>query len=207
MPLQPYLDIAFTPSIEALQRTKGARQLNATNADRTVTPPQLTHREVDHLRARDSVYMATVSETGWPYVQHRGGEPGFIRMLGPTTIGWLERPGNQQYLGTGNLTTDDRLALIAVDYPARTRLKLFGRGRYVADLGPEPELAAMLGASELRHDGAVVVEVEAMAWNCPKHLTPRFTQQEVQAAFDDHTTELRARIAALEAENERLRGE
>ena len=206
MPLQPYFDIAFTPSIEALQREKGTRQLNAANADRTVTPAQLSHREIEHLAARDSVYLATVSETGWPYVQHRGGNPGFITVLGPTTIGWLERPGNQQYLGTGNLTTDDRLALIAVDYPARTRLKLFGRGRYVTDLATEPELADALGAADLRNDGAIVVDVEAVAWNCPKHLTPRFTQVEVQAAFDEHTTELRARIAELEEEVRSLRG-
>ena len=205
MSLQPYFDIAFTPAIESLQRDKGTRQLNAANADRTVTASQLSHREVEHLVARDSVYLATVSETGWPYVQHRGGAPGFIHVLGPTTIGWLERPGNQQYLGTGNLTADDRLALIAVDYPARTRLKLFGRGTYHADLGAAPDLAASLGAADLRNDGAIVVEVEAVAWNCPKHLTPRFTQEEVQVAFDEHTTDLRARIAELEAENERLR--
>lgn len=206
MPLQPYFDIAFTPAIEALQREKGTRQLNAANAERTVTAPQLSHREIDHLTARDSIYVATVSETGWPYVQHRGGTPGFVHVLGPTTIGWLERPGNQQYLGTGNLTADPRLALIAVDYPARTRLKVFGRATYHADLTTDPDLAASLGAADLRNDGAIVVEVDAVSWNCPKHLTPRFTQEEVQAAFDEHTTDLRARIAELEAENERLRG-
>ena len=203
MPLQPYFDIAFTPGVDALQSRQGSRSLNAANRDRTVTNPQLGAAEIAHLEARDAVYTATVSQTGWPYVQHRGGDPGFITVLGATTIGWLERRGNQQYLGTGNLATDDRLALIAVDYPARTRLKLFGRGAYHPELSDE--LAAALDARGHLHDGAITIEVEAVAWNCPKYLTPRFTQPEVQAAFDEHTSDLRARISDLEAEIEQLR--
>lgn len=203
MPLKPYFDIAFTPGVEALQSRKGTRNLNAANRDRTVTNPQLGHAEIAHLEARDSLYLATVSETGWPYVQHKGGEPGFVRVLGPTTIGWLERRGNQQYLGAGNLAADDRLALIAVDYPARTRLKLFGQGTCHSELSDE--LAAALDAEGQRHDGATTIEVAAVAWNCPQYLTPRHTQAEAQVAFDEHTSQLRARIRALEAENERLR--
>ena len=134
-----------------------------------------------------------------------GGEPGWIKVLGSTTIGWLERNGNKQYLGTGNLAANDRVALILVDYPNRTRLKVYGRATYHAEL--DTYLAGVLEAAGERHDGATTIEVEAIAWNCPKYLTPRFTQPEVQAAFDEHTTGLRARIAELEAENAALRGE
>ncbi len=202
MALQPYFDIAFTPSVVELQKVKGSRDLNAANHERTVTNSRLDHAEIAHITARDSLYMATVGETGWPYVQHKGGDAGFVKVLGPTTIGWLERNGNTQYLGTGNLAANDRVSLILVDYPNRTRLKLFGRATYHVEL--DDELAVALDAEGIRHDGALTIEVEATAWNCPKYLTPRFTQAEVQAAFDEHTTELRARIAALEAEVERL---
>lgn len=205
MALQPYFDIAFTPSVLDLQKEKGSRDMNAANHERTVTNPQLGHAEIAHIAARDSLYMATVSETSWPYVQHKGGDPGWIKVLGSTTIGWLERNGNKQYLGTGNLAANDRVALILVDYPNRTRLKVFGRATYHAEL--DPYLAGVLEADGERHDGATTIEVEAIAWNCPKYLTPRFTQPEVQAAFDEHTTALRSRIAELEAENAALRGE
>ena len=203
MALQPYFDIAFTPSVLELQKAKGSREMNAANHERTVTNPQLGHAEIAHIVERDSLYMATVSETGWPYVQHKGGDVGWIKVLGPSTIGWLERNGNKQYLGTGNLAANDRVALILVDYPNRTRLKLFGRATYHAEL--DADLAGALDASDERHDGATSIEVEAVAWNCPKYLTPRFTQPEIQRAFDEHSSGLRARIAELEAEVEALR--
>ncbi|MEM9463771.1 MAG: pyridoxamine 5'-phosphate oxidase family protein [Actinomycetota bacterium] len=203
MALQPYFDIAFTPSVLDLQKAKGSREMNAANHERTVTNPRLGHAEIAHIAARDSLYMATVGETGWPYVQHKGGEPGWVKVLGSTTIGWLERNGNKQYLGTGNLAANDRVALILVDYPNRTRLKVYGRATYHAEL--DTYLAGVLEADGERHDGATTIEVDAVAWNCPKYLTPRFTQPEVQVAFDEHTRELRARIAELEAEVEQLR--
>ena len=203
MALQPYFDIAFTPSVLELQKAKGSREMNAANHERTVTNPQLGHAEIAHIVERDSLYMATVSETGWPYVQHKGGDVGWIKVLGPSTIGWLERNGNKQYLGTGNLAANNRVALILVDYPNRTRLKLFGRATYHAEL--DADLAGALDAHEERHDGATSIEVEAVAWNCPKYLTPRFTQPEVQFAFDEHSSGLRTRIAELEAEVEALR--
>ena len=203
MALQPYFDIAFTPSVLELQKAKGSREMNAANHERTVTNPQLGHAEIAHIVERDSLYMATVSETGWPYVHHKGGDVGWIKVLGPSTIGWLERNGNKQYLGTGNLAANNRVALILVDYPNRTRLKLFGRATYHAEL--DADLAGALDAREERHDGATSIEVEAVAWNCPKYLTPRFTQPEIQLAFDEHSSGLRARIAELEAEVEALR--
>ena len=150
------------------------------------------------LTGRDSFYLASVSETGWPYVQHRGGDVGFVKILDDQTIGWSERRGNRQYLGTGNITANGRVAAIFVDYPSRTRLKLFGRATYHAD--PAPELLARLEALDERVDGVVTVEVLATDWNCPKYITPRFTDEQLRAV----TNRFEARIVDLEARNAEL---
>ena len=152
------------------------------------------------VEASASLYMATVSETGWPYVQHRGGDAGFVSVLDESTIGWVERTGNRQYVGTGNLTDDGRVALILMDYPSRTRLKIWGRATHHPD--PSPELLERLGAEGIRADGAITIEVVATAWNCPKYITPRFTEAQVAQV----TRPLADRIAELEDELERLRG-
>ena len=194
--MRNYLDVAYTPSVLALQESRGATGLYDTASP---GPDGLTDHEIELLTTRDSFYLATVSEAGWPYVQHRGGPVGFVAVLGPTTIGWVERTGNRQYLGTGNITANGRVAMIAVDYPSRSRLKLYGEATHHAD--PPPDLLAALGGSGIRNDGAVTVEVLATAWNCPKYLTPRFTSAQVGQAVEG----LERRIAELEAENRRLR--
>lgn len=190
--MQNYYDIAFTPAVRTLQERKGSSGIYDAAADAPV-PEVLESAEVEYLSGRDSFYLATVNENGWPYLQHRGGEPGFVKVLGPTTIGWIERRGNRQYLGTGNIMADDRVALIFVDYPNRTRLKLFGHATYHSD--PAPEMVEALDGEAVRGDGAITVEIAAASWNCPKYITPRYTAQEVQAVTD----ELQARISDLES--------
>lgn len=176
--MQDYFDIAFTPAIIDLQAQKGSR---AIYADRLSEPdsPGLDPHEAHHITQRDSFYLATVSESGWPYVQHRGGDPGFVKILGAARIGWVERNGNRQYVGTGNITANGRVAAIFVDYPNRTRLKLYGLATYHAD--PSAALLAAVGGDGVRHDGVVTVDVAATNWNCPKYLTPRFTEDEIRA--------------------------
>ena len=146
MALQPYFDIAFTPSVIALQERAGSREhyAFAPSDAHEESPHRLSDDEVGMIQTRDSIYMATTSETGWPYVQHRGGEPGFVHVIDESTIGWVERSGNRQYVGTGNLTEDGRVALILMDYPTRTRLKVWGRATH----HPEPSAALLrqLGA-------------------------------------------------------------
>lgn len=193
--MRNFLDIATTPTIQALREQRGSAGLYDSGA---AVPEVLTEDERAMITTRDSFYMATVNEDGWPYVQHRGGDAGFVKVLGPTTIGWLERNGNRQYLGTGNITADDRVAIILVDYPSRSRLKLLGRAVHHPD--PSPELIERLGGAGIRQDGAVTVEVEATNWNCPKYITPRYTEAQV-AGLVEHLT---GRIEDLEAENERL---
>lgn len=192
--MRNYLDIAFTPAVLAVQERKGSTDLY----DRTVAgAAELEPREIALITSRDSVYVATVTEESWPYVQHKGGDPGFIKILGPTTIGWVERTGNRQYLGTGNVSANGHIAMILMDYPSRTRLKLLGEATYHAN--PSRELLEHLDAGSVRSDGAITIEVHATAWNCAKYITPRFTEDEVAAAMEP----LRLRIAELETE---LRG-
>jgi predicted pyridoxine 5'-phosphate oxidase superfamily flavin-nucleotide-binding protein len=190
--MKNYFDIAFTPSVKALQEVKGSSAVYGPPPGEA-GPSALDPSEIAHITARDSFYMSTVSESGWPYGQHRGGEPGFVSVLGPTTIGWIERTGNRQYLGSGNITADGRVALILVDYPNRTRLKLFGRATYHPE--PSADLVTALNGDTIRGDGAVTVEVQATDWNCPKYITPRYTAEEVRGVTD----RLQARIDELEA--------
>ncbi len=194
--MRSYLDDLFTPAVLAVQQAKGAAGLYSSGHD---GPEALDSNEIDHITASDSFYMATVSESGWPYVQHKGGEPGFVKIIGPTTIGWAERSGTRQYLGTGNIVAGSNVAAIFVDYPTRTRLKIRGTATYHPD--PSPELIEALEAENLRVDGAITIEVAATAWNCPKHITPRYTAAQIDAGVQP----LRDRIADLEAQLHALR--
>ena len=193
--MQSYLDELFTPSVLAVQEEKGAAGLYPTGQP---APDALDANEIAHITASDSFYMATVSESGWPYVQHKGGDAGFVKILGPTTIGWAERSGNRQYLGTGNIAAGGKVAAIFVDYPTRTRIKIRGNATYHPD--PSPELIEALGAADLRVDGAVTIEIAATAWNCPKYITPRYTTTQIEDAVQP----LRERIAELESHLEAL---
>jgi predicted pyridoxine 5'-phosphate oxidase superfamily flavin-nucleotide-binding protein len=190
-----FFDIAVTPSVLALQERKGSLGMytDAVGPD-PAEPHIITQPETELLLTRDSFYLATVGETGWPYVQHRGGEEGFIKILDEHTIGWAERNGNRQYLGTGNIVANERVAAIFVDYPSRTRLKVYGEATYHAE--PTPELLEQLGATDLRNDGAITIKLVATDWNCPKYITPRFTEAHVAGAIE----QLQDRIAELEGE-------
>ena len=196
-----FLDIAITPGVRAAQA--------AMSSDR-LWQDFKGHREFDRftpddaafIAARDSFYMATVSETGWPYVQHRGGPAGFLRVVDERTLGFADYRGNRQYISLGNLSTDDRAALILVDYPNRSRMKIYAHVE-PRDLNADPELAARLITPDYkgRAERGYVLRLEHFDWNCPQHITPRFTEAELAAAIQP----ARERLAALEAENATLR--
>lgn len=197
----PFLEILSTPSVRAARDANGSRAMwEATDPDRAFD--RFTADISEFIAARDSFYMATVSESGWPYVQHRGGPPGFIKVLDPTTLAIPDFAGNRQYLSLGHLGADDRAALIMVDYPRRARLKLLV---HIAarDLDSDPDLAARLALPGYRGrpERALLMRLESFDWNCPQHITPRFTKAEIDAAV----APLHARIAALEAANRALR--
>jgi predicted pyridoxine 5'-phosphate oxidase superfamily flavin-nucleotide-binding protein len=195
--MQSYLDELFTPGVLVVQEAKGSAGMYPTGQHAAAA---LDASEIAHITASDSFYMATVSESGWPYVQHRGGETGFVKILGPTTIGWAERSGNRQYLGTGNIAAGSNLAAIFVDYATRTRIKIRGTATYHPD--PSPELIEALGAGDLRVDGAVTIDVVATAWNCPKYITPRYTAAQIEAGIQP----LHDRIQELETQVQTLQG-
>jgi predicted pyridoxine 5'-phosphate oxidase superfamily flavin-nucleotide-binding protein len=178
-----FFDLAFTPAVKALQSRRGSRESYARAAAAPDVPAELGlgAGEAAFLRARDSFYLASVSETGWPYLQHRGGPPGFLRVLNVRTIGWAEFRGNRQYITTGNVASDERVALFLMDYPARRRLKLLGRMQIV-EAADRPDLAKALDPGTGRVEAWALVRVEAFDWNCSQYITPRYTAEQFVAA-------------------------
>ena len=196
-----FLDIASTPSVRAAQEANGSASHWADfKGDRAFD--RFTENEAAFIAARDSFYMATVSESGWPYVQHRGGPPGFIQTLDDKTLAIADYRGNRQYISVGNLAANDRAALILMDYPARRRLKIFARIE-AKSLADNPDLAVRLANPGYRAhaERVLLLHLEAFDWNCQQHITQRFTETQIEAAL----TPVRERLAALEAENKTLR--
>jgi predicted pyridoxine 5'-phosphate oxidase superfamily flavin-nucleotide-binding protein len=190
-----FAKITFTPSVKAAQQRYGSREANRGFELAEDSGSELTDRETKFIAARDSFYQATVSESGWPYVQHRGGPQGFLKVLDASTIGFADFRGNVQYLSVGNLSANDRVSLILMDYANRRRLKIWGRARIV-HTDEAPELLAQLEVPSYRArvERGIIVRVEAYDWNCPQHITRRFSEAEVERMLEEHT----ALIAALE---------
>ena len=196
-----FLDTLTTPSVRAAQETNGSADLWR-QADRDFV--RFTAAEAAFIAARDSFYLASVSENAWPYVQHRGGPTGFLKLLDERTLAFADFRGNRQYISLGNIAANDRVCLFLMDYPNRARLKILARMKAI-DLGDDPELAERLALPGYRGkaERALVLRLEAFDWNCAQHITPRFTMEETLAAV----APLRTRIAELEAEVAALRGE
>ena len=194
-----YANIAFTPAVRAMQTRMGSRAsyapLDHTDDRRDV----LGEAEIEFIAARDSFYQATVSETGWPYVQFRGGPAGFLKVLDERTIAYADFRGNVQYISVGNFTGNDRVSIILMDYANRARLKILGRARLVG-LDEDPALIAKLESASYRAriERAVVITIEGHDWNCPQHITPRYTEAEIFVA----TAPMRDELAALKARPE-----
>ena len=196
-----FAEIAFTESVREVQQELGSRKGYLSMTAGEDHNHLLSERERDFISARDSFYMASVSETGWPYVQHRGGPAGFMKVIDERTIGFVDFRGNRQYVSVGNLRKDDRVALFFMDYPNRQRLKLLGRVRLVA-----PEESGVLAELEVgdyrgRVERGFVIDVEAFDWNCPQHITPRYTQPEVDELITpllEENRRLKADLAKLD---------
>jgi len=196
-----FANIAFTPDVRAMQARMGSRAGSRSVGDAVVGPDELGPDEAEFIAARDGFYLATVSITGWPYVQFKGGPAGFLTVLGPRTLGYADFRGNVQYISGGNLQGNDKVALILVDYAHRRRLKILGHARLV-ERADDPGLLARLERPgyRARVERAVIIDVDAFDWNCPQHITPRFTEAEVALAtapLHDEITRLRAQVRAL----------
>ena len=198
-----FAELTFTDSVKAAQTHYGTRWHNERYEASEAANDELGAREREFIAARDSFYLATVSETGWPYVQHRGGRPGFLKVLDAKTLAFADFRGNLQYQSVGNLAADDRVCLILVDYAQRRRLKLLGHARVidVSELDElndkAPALREQLSIDDAggRVERVLRIALEAFDWNCSQHITPRISEREYEQAI----APLFQRIALLEA--------
>lgn len=195
-----FSEITFTDSVRAMQSRYGSRQSYSKFDLAEDRRDRLNDYEIEFLSERDSFYMATVGENGWPYVQHRGGPKGFLKVLDNKTIGFADFRGNKQYISVGNLSTDDRVSLFIMDYPNRQRLKLWARAKIVHAEDDVALVAKLeLPGYEARVERGIILTVEAVDWNCPQHITPRYSKAEVDgliAPLLDEIQELKTQIAS-----------
>jgi predicted pyridoxine 5'-phosphate oxidase superfamily flavin-nucleotide-binding protein len=188
-----YLDLTFTDAVCRAQKQYYGR---AGNIEGAPERDSLGQAEAGFIAARDSFYLGSISESGWPYIQHRGGPSGFLRVINETTLAFADYKGNRQLLTTGNVSVNDRVALFLMDYKNRDRLKILGHAR-VEDARVHPELVAQLADPKLRSsvERLVFIDVVSFDWNCPKYITPRYSAEEVE----EYVGPLKSRIAELEA--------
>ena len=189
-----YLDLTFTDAVcraQAEYYGKVGKVVSAPERD------SLSQAEAEFITARDSFYLGSISESGWPYIQHRGGPQGFLRVINETTLAFADYKGNRQLLTTGNVSENDRVALFLMDYKNRARLKILGHTR-VEDARAHPELVAQLADPKMQSvvERLVFIDVVSFDWNCPKYITPRYSTEEVE----EHVEPLKKRIAELEAQ-------
>jgi hypothetical protein len=188
--------IAFSTAVKEMQEKLGSRSSYA-RMERDTYVDGLTENEVDFIAQRDSFYMASIGEKGFPYIQHRGGPKGFLKVLDAKRLGFIDFKGNMQYITVGNLATNNNVALIMVDYPARARLKIFARAE-IAELKDNPALYDKLDLEgyKFKPERMMILNIEAYDWNCPQHIIPRYTAEEIEEAFASQ----RDYIKRLEAE-------
>ncbi len=195
-----FLEVAVTPSVRAAQADMGVDQIWLGENDRP--SDTLTENEIAFIATRDSFYIASVSETGWPYVQHRGGKTGFLKVVDPQTMAFADYRGNRQYISAGNFAANDRACLFLMDYVRRTRLKVYAHVERLT-LDANSSLTDLVSDPTYRGRAERIfkLRLEAYDWNCPQHIIPRYTEQQVEEAV----APLRQKLQQLEAENAALR--
>ena len=187
-------DVAFTPAVKAVQERKGSRKNYARMEQRGGWSDRITPELARFVAERDSFYLATAGRDGQPYAQHRGGKPGFLKVLDQKTLAFADFRGNRQYISAGNLSENPKAFIFLMDYANRRRIKIWGRARVVGD---DPALLERLKDADYkgRPEQAILFTVEAWDVNCPQHITPRFSEREIEAIV----APLNGRIAELEA--------
>ncbi|SES48049.1 pyridoxamine 5'-phosphate oxidase family protein [Rhizobium sp. NFR03] len=195
-----FLEVAVTPSVRVAQADMGVDQIWLGEHDRP--SDTLTENEIAFIATRDSFYIASVSETGWPYVQHRGGRTGFLKVVDPQTMAFADYRGNRQYISAGNFAANDRACLFLMDYVQRTRLKIYAHVERLT-LDADQSLTDLVSDATYRGRAERIfkLRLEAYDWNCPQHIIPRYTEQQVEQAV----APLRQKLQQLEAENAALR--
>ncbi|MCX6214588.1 pyridoxamine 5'-phosphate oxidase family protein [Spirosoma sp.] len=197
-----YASLAFTEPVKAVQERYGSRQ-TYDRVERNTRFEGLTDNEIGFIADRDSFYLASYGENDFPYIQHRGGPKGFLKAIDDQTLGFVDFRGNKQYISVGNVLTHPNVSLILVDYAHQARLKLYAEAEIV-ELADRPDLFALLDPTSYRHtpERMLLLHVKAFDWNCPQHITPRYTLDEINGLLASQRT----RIAQLEAEIKRLQG-
>lgn len=194
--------IAFSKAVRATQTRYGARAQNLLYGLAADGNRQIGDAVRRYIEATDTFFMASASTDGWPYVQHRGGPAGFLKVLDPSTIGFADLAGNRQYISTGNVSENDRVALILMDFSRQRRLKIWGRARIIhADTEPTLLARLTLPGDERRVERGYVIRLEAFDFNCPQHIVPRYTDDEIAA----HCAPLLDELAVLREQVKRLR--
>jgi len=199
----PYFgSLVFTPVVKSLQEKYGSREQYQRLEKSRSSPARLGPDETAYIGERDTFYMATLGSSGWPYVQHRGGPKGFLKVIDESTLAFADFRGNKQYISTGNLMTDDKVALILMDYPRQLRLKVLGRVQIFEGEKAKEWLKKVRDPGyQAVAERVYVIQVEAFDWNCQQHIIPRYTQEEIREAI----APFEKRMQMLEQENERLR--
>ena len=199
-----YPELTFTDSVKQTQERYGSRRQGAKLEAMDWQDDRLSDREARFIAERDGFYVASVGEHGWPYLQFRGGPKGFVKLLDDRTLAFADFRGNLQYITTGNIKNDSRVALFFMDYGNRQRLKVMARAE-VFEAADRPDLIEQLEDSnyKARIERAVVYHIEAFDWNCPQHITPRWTEQELTPMIG----EMQSRLNELQGENDELRRE
>lgn len=188
-----FTEIAFTPGVKTTQTRYGTREIYENFVQQGITEDILAEAEIEFIQARDSFYLGTVGSNGYPYIQFRGGATGFLKILDERTLGFADFKGNLQYISIGNLSENDRVFLFLMDYAQRRRLKIWGRATII-DNEPLLSQLAVLGY-EAKVERGIIITIEAMSWNCPQHISPKYSEAEMEAKV----APLKARIQELEA--------
>ncbi|HEY6435743.1 MAG TPA: pyridoxamine 5'-phosphate oxidase family protein [Ignavibacteriaceae bacterium] len=200
-----FATIAFSAAVKEMQEKLGSRASYA-RMEKNTYVDGLTENEIDFISQRDSFYVASFGENNFPYIQHRGGPKGFVKVLDTNRIGFIDFRGNMQYITVGNIATNNNVALILVDYPSRARLKILAKAEIV-ELKDDPALYKLLDLKEYKFkpERMMVFHIEAYDWNCPQHITPRYTVEVIEEAFvgqRELITNLESEIKALKTKIE-----
>ena len=196
---KPTSDVAFTDTVKAIQERKGSRKGYARMEDKGGWADRVTEDLAAFIAARDSFYLATANADGQPYIQHRGGKPGFLKVLDDKTLAFADFAGNRQYLTQGNLADNPKAFLFLMDYPNRRRVKIWGTARMVEDDAALIQRLADADYTDGTPERAVVFEIAAWDVNCPQHIVPRFTEADIARAVQplhDRIRELESQLAA-----------
>ena len=197
--MQNYADMMFHDAVAELQKADGSFEMLETSY-RHRTLSKLGLDEIEFIQSRESIYMASMTPDGWPYVQHRGGPRGFLRVTGPSRIACADYKGNRQFVSMGNVSENNRVSLFCMDYMRRARLKIQGHATLTTLEDADPEVVAQLALEGTPAERVLVVDIQALDWNCPKYIPTLYSEEAIVQVIGGQLGKLQAENEALKAE-------